>query len=286
MLRNVTFPGSRRPISRPFVHARSALGALLAGLALACGVPSEEVYDVTGEVRDVDAAAGQIQIAHDDIADFMPAMTMSFDADPGTLEGVGAGDRIRFRLERSATLLRVTRIEVLEAGAGVGSGSLSSPIPDEAFDFRLIDEQGSGLALSDLRGQAVLLDFVFTRCPGPCPILTSSHVTLQRRLPPQLAGRIWFVSITVDPAFDTPLRLRQYALERGVDLARWSFLTGEPAVVEDVLRRYHVAARQSDGTLEHQVATFLIDPEGNIVERYLGLEHTPEQILADIERLL
>jgi protein SCO1/2 len=277
-------PSSLRP------HVRLGIGLVLglAALVSACQAATEEVYEVAGEVRGVDAAVRQVKIAHEEIPGFMPAMTMSFDvASAELLEGVTVGARVQFTLERRGTRLRITALEVVEPGAAGETGSIAPAPPEDAFNFRLVDQRGEPLSLADLRGRAVLLDFVFTRCTGPCPILTTAHVGVQRKLPTALASRIHFVSISVDPLYDTPDRLREYAETRGADLSTWSFLTGEVPDVEEVLRRYHLGTiRQADGSIDHVVATFLIDPAGRIVERYLGLEHAATELLSDIEEVL
>jgi protein SCO1/2 len=149
-----------------------------------------------------------------------------------------------------------------------------------------VDQEGRALSLADLRGRTLLVDFVYTECPGPCPILTSTHVTLQKALPPALRERVWFVSISLDPARDTPQALRRYAEARGADLSRWSFLTGDAEKLAEVVRAYGVGSlRRADGEIDHVVVTFLVDAEGRIAERYVGLEHEPEQILRDLERI-
>src|SRR5262249_5837856 len=126
-----------------------------------------------------------------------------------------------------------------------------------------------------------------TNCPGPCPILTSSHVTLQRRLTPDERAKTRFVSISLDPTRDTPEVLKAYATARGVDLSSWTFLTGPPDDVERVVKAYGVGTiRKVDGNSEHVVATFLIDGKGQIVRRYLGLEHEPEEVQADLAKLV
>ncbi len=270
------------------VTARAGALALLFAV-LACGLSSREVYQAKGVVQDVDSEARQLLIEHDEIPGFMPAMTMSFDVAPGvSLAGIAAGARVSFDLERSATLLTITAIEISGSGELRAAPRLNPAAAlDDAPDFALVDEDGRDFALSRLRGSAVLLDFIFTRCNGPCPILTSAHVGLQRALPPELAARTHFVSVSLDPRYDTPERLRAYAEARGADLERWSFLTGDPEVVQRVLRDYHVGTiRRADGTLDHLVITFLIDPEGRIARRYLGLDHPSAEILADLEQTL
>ena len=79
--------------------------------------------------------------------------------------------------------------------------------------------------------------------------------------------------------------MKAYALARGVDLSRWSFLTGEARAIQDVLSDYGVGSGvQPNGEIEHLVITFLIDGDGRIQKRYLGLEHSPDSIVSDLER--
>jgi protein SCO1 len=158
---------------------------------------------------------------------------------------------------------------------------------DPAPPFHLTNQYGDSVSLTDLRGKAVLLDFIYTHCPGPCPILTGLHAGVQRRLDPALRPRVQFVSVSLDPIRDTPVALRQYAKNRGADLPNWSFLTGPPGEVEAVIKAYGVgSARQADGIIAHLVVTFLIDGEGRIAHRYIGLEEVDPAVLRrDLEAL-
>jgi protein SCO1/2 len=239
-------------------------------------------------VQSVDAANRQVEISHDEIADFMPAMTMSFDvADAKLLEGVGPGARVEFQLRRTATTLRIESLRVVTPGA---AGSAPRPMlePGEAApEFALVDQDGRAKSLAEWRGNAVFVDFVFTRCPGPCPIQTARLVDVQRKLPPALAARTRFASITLDPEYDSPERMRAYAEQHGARLERWSFLGGEPAVIQAVLDAYRIGTiRKPDGAIDHVVATFLIAPDGRIARRYLGLEGRSNVMLEDLAKLL
>jgi protein SCO1/2 len=267
----------------------ASIGAVLLWLA-ACA-PAAQVYDVTGTVAGLDAQARQLVVAHDEIPGFMPAMTMNFDvAQEVALAALAAGDRIRFRLERTGSSLRIVSLQKTgEAGvaAGVAGGASVLPsAPDQAPDFELTDQDGRRFALRDLRGSAVLLDFIFTRCEGPCPILTSRQVELQRRLDEPLRSCLHFASISVDPAHDQPHVLREYARARGADLRGWSFLTGRPDAVARVLASYGIASSRTDQrTLQHTVAVLAIDRQGRIARRYLGLEQRVEQIESDLRKI-
>jgi protein SCO1/2 len=267
----------------------SALAALLLCALSACGDGSQR-YPARGVVRDVLPADHQVVIEHEEIEGLMPAMTMSFDVPDHDLLGrLSAGQVIDFTVQVSGEKYRVVEATVQgEAGSAGASGAFSqlAETRDPAPDFELTDQNGARLSLADLRGKLVLLDFIFTSCPGPCPILTSAHVTLQRSLPPELRARTRFVSISLDPVRDTPMELRSYAQKRGADLTGWSFLTGDPEAVERVVKAYGVGTlRSEDGQLEHLVATFLIDPEGRIAQRFIGLEHEPEELLKALASL-
>lgn len=274
-------------------RSRCALLAVLfvsAALAACSDGPAPNRYPARGIVREVLLADHQVVIEHEEIAGLMPAMTMSFDVpDHELLERLAAGQAIDFTVETAGEKFRVVEASVKgEAGSAGSSGTFAELAAerDPAPDFELVDQNGAKLRLADLRGKLVLLDFIFTSCPGPCPILTSAHVTLQRSLPPELRARTRFVSISLDPVRDNPMALRAYAQERGADLTGWSFLTGDPEAVARVVKDYGVGTlRRPDGQLDHLVATFLIDAEGRIARRFIGLEHEPEELRRELESL-
>jgi protein SCO1/2 len=260
-------------------------------LLLLAACSRSQHYHARGVVEDVQPETGQVVIAHEDIPGLMPAMTMNFDvADRKLLDTLAHGDAIDFEVEFTGKAYVVTQATLRERGvATTGGGQLAAvaPVDDPAPPFTLIDQDGNPKSLADWRGRVVLLDFIWTRCPGPCPILTGLHVQVQRELPRALREKVQIVSISLDPVRDTPTVLREYAAKRGADLAGWSFLTGAPDAVDAVLKSYGIgSAKAPDGQIEHVVATFLIDGEGQIRRRYVGLEgHAPSELVRDIERL-
>ncbi len=262
-------------------------GAFLIACVLALGCGRSNVYEGHGHVVEVDRAQRQVVIEHEKIAGLMPAMTMSFDvADPDLLEHLAPGQAIDFELEAEGEKFRI----LTARDAGGAPGARRSPIlasvaseAQPAPGFTLTDQDGRRVSLADLRGRAVLVDFVYTTCNGPCPILTSRQVQIQRALAPDVRERVHFVSISLDPAHDTPQVLGDYARARGADLAGWSFLTGPEAEVADVVRRFGVGSlRAPDGTIEHTVATFLVDGGGTIAKRWLGLQHSTAEMSVEV----
>src|SRR6202047_1311998 len=107
-----------------------------------------------------------------------------------------------------------------------------------APDFTLTSQDGAQVSLTDLRGKVVAVTFIYTFCTDTCPVLTPMMSFVQDRLGPDFGTTIAFVSITLDPARDTPEVLKEYAQAFGADLAGWAFLTGAPDTIREVTRRY------------------------------------------------
>ena len=265
--------------------------ACVCALALLACDDGVRRYTVRGTVHDVKADRQQVLVEHEDIPGLMPAMTMSFDVATPELAGrMRSGQVIEFELEADGHGYVIVAFEAVgeapeeEGWVRFGDALLRS---DPAPDFALTDQTGAALSLSDLAGKVLLVDFIFTTCPGPCPILTSQHVRAQRMLPESTLGRAHFVSISVDPENDTPEALEAYGAARGVRFDDWSFLTGTPEEVGPVLEAFGVGrTRSDDAALEHTVITYLVDGQGRIVKRYFGLEHEPKKLASDVATLV
>jgi protein SCO1/2 len=96
--------------------------------------------------------------------------------------------------------------------------------------FSFTDQTGKTVTNGDLRGKVWVANFVFTRCPSVCPMLSAKFQALQTKLG-KLPG-VQYVSISVDPEFDKPAVLKEYSERYGADPARWQFLTGPLKDVE------------------------------------------------------
>jgi len=157
----------------------------------------------------------------------------------------------------------------------------------EAPAFVLVDQAGRTLSVADLRGKVLAINFVFTTCSDSCPILTAKMVEIQRRLGQNFGRRVHFVSISVDPLTDTPERLRAYAAKFSADIPGWSFLTGTPAQIEDVVRRFGAYSRRDErGAVDHLNLTSLVDRQGRLRVQYLGYRFQVVEMLTDFQALL
>ena len=156
-----------------------------------------------------------------------------------------------------------------------------------APEFTLTNQDGQRAALSALRGKVVAITFIYTTCADTCPLLTAKMAGLQGRLGGDFGPRVQFLSITVDPARDTPEVLKRYAEGHGAQGAGWAFLTGTPSEIQVVAKHYGVYYRKtSRGEVDHTFLTSLVDQDGILRVQYLGVRFDPNELLRDLQTLM
>lgn len=156
--------------------------------------------------------------------------------------------------------------------------------------FSLTTQDGKPLSLSDLKGKVLLVGFVFTTCNGTCPATTHRMALVQQELKNRghfKTGKVHLLTITLDPARDTPEVLRGYMKLYDVEPASWTFLTGPPDKVARTIADWGMWARPApNAQLDHPSRVFLVDDTGRIREIYhLGFLK-PAWVVEDIELLL
>jgi protein SCO1 len=151
--------------------------------------------------------------------------------------------------------------------------------------FALVDQSGRSVRSESLRGHALVVSFVFTTCVEACPLITAQLARVQARARTEdLDGRVRFVSITLDPATDTPEVLRRYANAYGIDLTTWHFLTGTPDDVARLIRAVGLTSIARE-PIAHGSLVLLVDGEGRIAEKRTDLELDPDRLLASLRKL-
>ncbi len=179
---------------------------------------------------------------------------------------------------------------LVAAGLLLVPGGSRLAVIEKAPAFQLTTQTGDKLASADLEGKVLLVGFIFTTCNGSCPATTHRMAQVQERLKARgldKDGGVRLLSITLDPARDTPEKLRDYMRLYDVDPANWTFLTGAPDVVNKVVASWGMWARPAaNGQLDHPSRVFLVDRQGRIREIYnLGF-FKPAWVVEDIEMLL
>lgn len=151
--------------------------------------------------------------------------------------------------------------------------------------FDLKNENNERISLDDYRGHPLILTFIFTRCPMPnfCPRMSSNFAAIQQAIHDnKINARL--LSITLDPKFDTPEILKQYAAHAGADPGIWNFATGEDKQIDELTAGFSIYRQSEGGTISHGLATALIDGKGEINKVWRGNGWTPDQIIEEVKR--
>ena len=296
------------------VLALAAAGVLLGGAGCArsdpagtataatTAAPKEERYPLRGEIVSVDAARKILVVRHDEVQGYMPAMTMEFAVSAGDAAVAKPGQRIRAELVPSRTgnfgLEKIwpddqVAADTVAAGARVlredthnRGNAAYREVGEKIPDFALYDQEGRVVQSARFGGKQLMINFIFTRCPVAtmCPASTMKMMATQKLAREAAVPNLELVSITLDPAYDTPGVLKEYATARGIDTANFSFLTGPENAIKDLLTQFGVIAEFKGDLLTHTLTTLLIDEHGKIVHRADGSVWEPKDFVAKMKK--
>lgn len=273
-----------------------SLVAALAGILLVQQAPNTAelppgavTYQVRGEVKSVNPAEKTARIAHEEIPDYMPAMVMPFSVkNPAILKGLTTGDLVSFELvvtEDDSWISQISREPVESAAlagspASVDDDSERVQRGEQMPDFALTDQDGRPMKLSDFRGKAVLVTFIYTRCPLPnfCPLMSKNFADLQTRLSKKLPGKYQLLSVTMDPTFDQPAVLKEYAARYAADQKEWLFGTGTPEQISEIATAMGLHYQWENGLISHDLRTALIGPDGRLLQLWKSNVWTPYEV--------
>ena len=262
----------------------------------------DERYAITGEVIRADLERKLLIVQHDEIKGYMPAMTMEFIVSPGDLALAKPGQRIRAEMVPSTTGdIRLEKIwpDDQAATATVAAGALQlrqdthtrgkhayREVSELVPDFTLYNQNGRVVQSAHFRGKQVMINFIFTRCPiaTMCPAATIKMIATQRLARDAGVTNLELISITLDPAYDTPGVLKDYADLRGIDTTNFSFLTGPQTAIKDLLTQFGVIAELEGDLIKHTLTTLLIDANGKIAHRADGSAWEPKDFVAKMKR--
>ena len=268
-------------------------------LAVACVTPStgpQHRYSIKGIVVSVDKKGATVTIAHEAIPGYMEAMTMPFKLkDERLLKDLAEGDSVQATLVVAG--LRSWLEDVVVTRETVDPSNLAKaetwvePKPgDEVPDFKLEDQNNKRISFHQYRGRIVVLTFVYTRCPLPdyCPLMTDNFGEIEKALKsePESYPKAHLLSITLDPEYDTPRVLREYAALHSAGSALWDFATGTKDEVKQVATYFGMQYWRDGDQVVHSLRTAIVGPDGKLVKLYRGNEWKPEEIIRELRDLL
>jgi protein SCO1/2 len=275
---------------------------LLSALCLAACSPGGQQagarrFELKGRVLSVDRAKGEAEIEHEEIKGFMAAMTMDFpvrDAEALKVLEAGAGvqatlvfaDDGAYWLEN----LIVTRGQPGAAVTKTSSGAREPNPGDVMPDVKLVNQDGRPFNTGGLKGRAVVVTFIYTRCPLPdqCPLLSANFAQLNAALASDAGLRksARLLSVTLDPEYDRPEVLKSYgATYSGGKFDGWDFATGDPAEVRRFAEFFGLVYQAEKDQIIHSLRTAVVTAEGKLFKVYRGNEWKPEEVLNDLRIL-
>jgi protein SCO1/2 len=271
------------------------LGAVfaLAGCQAAKPPAGTRTYSAHGVIQRISADRHVATIHHQDIAGYMPAMTMDFPVhDEHLLDGLAPGDEIDFTLavtDDDAWVARAARTGhvALAPPAPEAEGNTlkpGDPIPDAEF----LAENGQNVRFSDFRGKVVVFTFFFTRCPLPdyCPLMNRNLARARELLlADSAAPKNWqFLSISFDPDFDRPQALAGYGdFYRAHNPDRWLFVAATPATLAGFAAPLGLIVTRQDNNITHNLRTVVADPRGRLFRQFNDNRWTAGQLAAAVQ---
>jgi len=155
-------------------------------------------------------------------------------------------------------------------------------------DFSLINQNGKTITQEDYKDKIYVADFFFTTCLTICPIMTDNMIVLQEKL--KKDSEVMLLSHSVTPAIDSVAQLKKYALEKGVNDAKWNLVTGDKKQIYALARKSYLAVKEDGNGDEydmiHTENFILVDQKKRIRGFYDGTkEEDIVQLLNDIQIL-
>jgi protein SCO1/2 len=252
-------------------------------------------YTLKGVVTRVEADTGHVRIRHEEIPNFMPAMTMRFAyKDRALLADLREGDEVEGKLHVESVDGSVRDYELRDLAVSKpaptqpmvidfsGGKAQLRPAPrqlqagDQVPDFAMTMQDGKVVKLSQLRGKVVVLTFIYTRCPLPdfCPLMDKKFSALSQSISafPARAKYIRLISLSFDPEHDTPAVLRKHALIRGASPPLWSYAVATHEELAKVAAGLGLVYGPAQNEVIHNLSTAVIDRDGKLARLEVGTQ--------------
>ncbi len=259
-----------------------------------------KTYKLRGKVVSTDAAKSEVTLDHEEIKDFMGAMTMPYKLkDPTILSELHPGDTVTADVLVSDRDVLVDHFVVVAQAKPDYKPGVLYHVPkagDEVPDFALLNQSNEKIHLGQFRGKALLLTFIYTRCPLAdfCPRMSKNFAKIDKTLvgEPNLLDKTHLLSVSFDPEYDTPAVLRSYGgayTEKYTNekFEHWDFAAPAKSDLTEMEKFFDIGAiPETNSSITHSLSTVLIGPDGKVANWYPGNEWNPEEVLSDIRKVL
>lgn len=261
----------------------------------ACRRSNEKRFELTGKIVAVDVDRRQVTVSHEDIKGYMPGMTMPFTVrDQIDLKEIVPNDMVNATLvvDGSHTWLEDLIVTHVDKGAALPGVTIAKE-GDEVPNFTLRNQNNREIHVRDYRGKALLLTFIYTRCPLPeyCTLMSNNFAQIDRALgqDPKIYEQTHLLSISIDPGYDTPEVLKSYGAahtERyeNETFAHWEFAGGTSEQVKKIAEYFGLTYFPEKDQIIHALRTVIISPEGKVAKIYSGNDWKPEEVVDEMKK--
>ena len=264
---------------------------------------TEKRYDFKGKVVTVEKDKHSVTIAHEEIKDYMPAMTMAFTVkDDWAFDVLVPGDHVSALYVVDGTQSWLEGLVITKASAETASlvpgQAVEAKAGDEVPNYRLLNQDGKAIRIHDYKGKTLLLTFIFTRCQDPdqCTLMSDNFATVDQKLleQPDIYRKTHLLSISFDPEYDTPKVLRSYGASytgryTEETFAHWEFASGSADEVKSIAQffglQYYKDTQSGKEQVIHSLRTAVIGPDSKIVKVYRGNEWKPDEVVKDLQAM-
>ena len=238
-----------------------------------------------------------VTIAHEEIKGYMPGMTMPFTVrDESDLQMLVPNAEVTATLVVDGSHSWLENLFVVtkqDAGGPAVGAVVPAKAGDEVPNVSLINQDAKSIRLNNYRGRALLLTFIYTRCPFPdqCTLMSNNFAEIERQLgqDAELYAKTHLLSVSIDPDYDNPKVLRSYGAAHtgryeNETFAHWEFATGTGDQVKELAQFFGLQYFQEKDQIVHALRTVIIGPDGKVVKVYSENKWKPEEVLAEIKR--
>ena len=289
--------GTKDFFIKPFLYLLCLFVACL-GFAASCRRSgSEKRFDLKGKVLVVEPDKRLVTVSHDDIKGYMPAMTMPFTVpSESDLKILAPDDQITATLVVDGSQAWLEDLIITRQSANPSSampGVVMAKEGDEVPNFTLRNQDNREIRINNYRGKTLLLTFIYTRCPVPeyCTLMSDNFAQIERALgqDPQIYEKTHLLSISIDPAYDTPEVLRSYGAAHTEryekeTFAHWEFAGGTSEQVKDIAQFFGLTYFPDKDQIIHALRTVIVKPDGRVAKIYSGNDWKPEEIVEEMKK--
>lgn len=258
---------------------------------------NKQVFAVKGVIREVMPDFTEAKIKHEEIPGYMPAMIMTFAVkDTNELIGLKSNDVVSFQMVVTENDAWIERVQKLSEPPPTELPTRKSTrvvrdveplnVGDLVPEYHFTNQLGEKVSMSQFKGKAVAITFIFTTCPFPtfCPLMSKNFAETQKKLKamPNALTNWHLLEISFDPEKDTPEVMKAYAQNYDYDPKHWSFVTGDLIDITAMTEQFGVMFYREGGLLNHNLRTAVIDTNGRLQAILPHNKWTSDELVAEI----